>query len=296
MSYARGTEHYNLPQTVGTDKRDWFDTNTAFENVDADLYSAKQTADNAASDISSLTTRVGTAEGDISSLSTRVGTAEGDISALQGSVTGLGNDLADVKADLRDAICSVVEPDATADYAHAVDSYFWYNDTLYITTVAIAVGDTIVPNTNCNTTNVTTEIIKALTQSSSEIDDSTTAADKTWSSSKISGEIGDLSQLQTTDKSDVVSAVNEVITNLAKTSYNNYGSQTEVTATTEETAVTLTSDCYITCTNGGTAILLSAGSNTPKVAISETVFARKGMRIYKTSSTTGNVYITTLVS
>ena len=210
MSYARGTEHYNLPQTVGTDKRDWFDTNTAFENVDADLYSAKQTADNTASDVASLTTRVGTAEGDISSLATRVGTAEGDISALQGSVTGLGNDLADVKADLRDAICSVVEPDATADYAHAVDSYFWYNDTLYITTVAIAVGDTIVPNTNCNTTNVTTEIIKALTQSSSEIDDSTTALNKTWSSSKISGEIGDLAQLSTTDKTSTVNAINEV--------------------------------------------------------------------------------------
>ena len=166
--------------------------------------------DHAASDISSLTTRVGTAEGDISSLATRVGTAEGDISALQGSVTGLGNDLADVKADLRDAICSVVEPDATADYAHAVDSYFWYNDTLYITTVAIAVGDTIVPNTNCNTTNVTTEIIKALTQSSSEIDDSVTALNKTWSSSKISDEIGDLSQLSTTDKTSTVNAINEV--------------------------------------------------------------------------------------
>ena len=188
MSYARGTEHYNLPQTVGTDKRDWFDTNKPFEDIDADLYSAKQTADSAASDIASLTTRVGTVEGDISALSTRVGTAEGNISALQGSVTGLGNDLADVKADLRDAICSVVEPDATADYAHAVDSYFWYNDTLYITTVAIAVGDTIVPNTNCNTTNITSEIVKTLNN------------------------IGDLSQLTTNNKNSAVEAINEINT------------------------------------------------------------------------------------
>lgn len=216
MSYANGTTHYNLPQTVGTDKRDWFDTNTAFENVDADLYSAKQTADNAASDITSLGTRVGTVEGDVSSLSTRVGNAEGDISALQGGQTTLGNQIADVKADLSDAICAIKEADATADYAHAVDSYFWYNDTLYITTQAIAVGDTIVPNTNCNTTNVTTEIIKALTQSTSEIDDSVTSASKTWSSQKINDEIGDLSTLTTTDKSSAVNAINEVKSDLDK--------------------------------------------------------------------------------
>ena len=158
MSYANGTTHYNLPQTVGTDKRDWFDTNQAFQNVDADLYSAKTTADNAATDITALGTRVGTAEGNITSLDTRLGTAEGNISALQTGQTTLGNTIADVKADTMDAICSVKEADATADYAHAVGTYFWYNDTLYITTQAIAVGDTIVPNTNCNTTNVTAQL------------------------------------------------------------------------------------------------------------------------------------------
>ena len=47
MSYAHGTSHYNLPQTVGTDKRDWFDTNQAFANVDADLYAAKTGAETA---------------------------------------------------------------------------------------------------------------------------------------------------------------------------------------------------------------------------------------------------------
>lgn len=160
MSYANGTTHYNLPQTVGTDKRDWFDTNTPFENIDADLYSAKTTADNNASSITSLTTRVGDNEDEIASLKTRVGGAEGDISALQSGQTGLSNQIGDVKADLSDAICAVKEADATADYAHAVGTYFWYNDTLYETTQAIAVGDTIVPNTNCNTTNVTSEILK----------------------------------------------------------------------------------------------------------------------------------------
>lgn len=40
MSYANGTTHYNLPQTVGSDKRDWSDTNTAFANVDSALHTA----------------------------------------------------------------------------------------------------------------------------------------------------------------------------------------------------------------------------------------------------------------
>lgn len=220
MSFANGTTHYGLPQTVGTDKRDWFDTNKSFKDIDADLYAAKQTADSAASDITGLGTRVGTVEGDVSSLSTRVGTAEGDISALQSGQTTLSNQIADVKADLSDAICAVKEADATADYAHAVDSYFWYNDTLYITTQAIAVGDTIVPNTNCNTTNVTTEIIKALTQSATEIDDSTTSASKTWSSQKVSGELANKqnasdNSLTTTDKS-VVGAINEINSDLSE--------------------------------------------------------------------------------
>ena len=128
MSFANGTTHFGLPQTVGTDKRDWFDTNEPFRAIDEALYSAKTTADQGAEDISALNTRVGTVEGDVTSLTTRVGTAEGDISALQGGQTTLGNNIADVKADLSDAICAIKEADATADYAHAVDSYFWYND------------------------------------------------------------------------------------------------------------------------------------------------------------------------
>ncbi len=40
MSYEYGTTHFNLPQTIGSDKRDWSDTNQAFADVDAALYGA----------------------------------------------------------------------------------------------------------------------------------------------------------------------------------------------------------------------------------------------------------------
>lgn len=156
MSYATGTTHYNLPQTVGTDKRDWFDTNQAFSDIDAAIYGAAQSASQAVTDLTALTTRVGTAENDIDTLETAVSTHTSQISAMQTNITQLGNAVTDNKQDVLDMIESTQEASATAAYAHAVGSYFIYNDTLYVTTVAIAVGDTIVPNTNCETTDIGT--------------------------------------------------------------------------------------------------------------------------------------------
>ena len=43
----------------------------------------------------------------------------------------------------------IIESSATAALAHAVDDYFVYDGKLYQTTVAIEIGDTITPNTNC---------------------------------------------------------------------------------------------------------------------------------------------------
>ena len=159
MSYANGTTHYNLPLTVGTDKRDWTDTNQAFNDVDAALHTAYETASDAATDIAAIKSTIinlqsadATFQNDISDLKTTT-TTQGT------AITNLTNTVSDNKTDLMDSICSIKEASATATYAHAVGEFFWYNDTLYKTTVAIAVGDTIVPNTNCDTTNITTEIL-----------------------------------------------------------------------------------------------------------------------------------------
>ena len=46
------------------------------------------------------------------------------------------------------------EASSTASSAHAVGSYFIYNNNLYRTTVPIAVGGTITPGTNCTQTQV----------------------------------------------------------------------------------------------------------------------------------------------
>lgn len=76
MSYRVGTPNYNLPLTEGTDKRDWADTNQAFQAVDTALKAAtdnaasassaastaQQTADNAASSAAAAQTAAGNAQ------------------------------------------------------------------------------------------------------------------------------------------------------------------------------------------------------------------------------------------
>lgn len=159
MSYANGTTHYNLPQTVGTDKRDWFDTNQAFADVDAALYGAVQQSASTAESVTALTTRVGTVESSVATIQTSQSTDEANIAALQTLTSQHTTQIADVKADALDMICAVDE--GTAQVASVkVDEgeYFRYNDVLYIATANIAVGDTIVPNTNCRATNVATEL------------------------------------------------------------------------------------------------------------------------------------------
>lgn len=160
MSYANGTTHFNLPQTVGSDKRDWFDTNQAFSDVDEALWGAKESAESAASQVTTLGQRVSDVENDVADVKHDITTIEGDVSGLQTAVTNLGNKIDGINDDITDAICAIKEADATADYVHNIGEYFWYNDTLYIATSKINVGAQIVPNTNCNTVTITTEMLE----------------------------------------------------------------------------------------------------------------------------------------
>lgn len=158
MSYANGTTNYNLPQTVGTDKRDWSDTNQAFYDVDAALKAASDGASQAAEDITALTTRVGTAEDDILALKGEDISLDGRLDTAEGAISTLQLQLPDVRSDLEDMITAYNEATATSTHAYSEGDYFIYNDVLYKATTSIGIGDTIVPNTNCSATNVTTEI------------------------------------------------------------------------------------------------------------------------------------------
>lgn len=95
MSYTNQTQHYGLPQYVGTDVPAWLtDVNGAFAAIDAGMNAAKVQADSAA-------TAAGQAANDISALQSTVGTQATQISAAaQAAATAQGTaNGADTKAD-----------------------------------------------------------------------------------------------------------------------------------------------------------------------------------------------------
>ena len=191
MSYTNETTYYGLPLPTGSDKSTFTDNNTAFQAVDAALHTAAEGAAQAALDITSLTGRVGDAETNITNLTTDLGLEKAKIVNLQNKETLQDGEIADVRKDAEDMICAYNEATATSTHAYSAGDYFIYNDVLYVATDTIGVGDTIVPDTNCATTNVVTQL----------------AAN--------AGAVGDISSLTTTDKSSAVAAINEVNTALA---------------------------------------------------------------------------------
>ena len=158
MSYTQGTTHYNLPQTLGDDKRDWFDTNQPFADVDAALYSAYEGVQTLDKDLTAVKSDLNTAQTDIASIKQYDAENTVKVSALETLTAQHTVDIEDVRNDAEDMICSVEEKTATAQYEHLTGAYFRYNDTLYVATTDIGKGDTIVPNVNCRTTDVASSI------------------------------------------------------------------------------------------------------------------------------------------
>lgn len=188
MSYRVGTTHYNLPQTEASDTRDWFDTNEAFRVIDEALYSANQTAGQATQDIETVKDDVSDLKDADTAMTGRVNGIEGRVAANELKINRLETDVTDGIQDLKDSICAIEEASATAAYRHDNGEFFWYNDTLYKATTNIAVGQQIVPDTNCKTTNITTELLEGAS-GGVEIDDTVVSTTKVWSSYKTNEEL-----------------------------------------------------------------------------------------------------------
>lgn len=95
MSYRVGTPNYNLPQTEGTDKRDWSDTNQAFLTIDTAI---KNAVDTSASASSAAATAQQTADG----ATTAATHAQTDATTAQTLATSAG-ELAAVAKNKADA-------------------------------------------------------------------------------------------------------------------------------------------------------------------------------------------------
>lgn len=142
MSYEHGTTHYNLPLTEGSDKRDWFDTNQAFTDIDAAIYSASEAASAASADVAVITS-------DLSALTTRVTDSEADIDNLEATQSTQGeqmillaNEVSTIETRTGNKFNSVAVKDAYSPTStYSVGNYVTYDGNLYECDVAITTGE-----------------------------------------------------------------------------------------------------------------------------------------------------------
>lgn len=110
MSYTNQTQHYGLPQYVGTDVPAWLtDVNGAFATIDQGMNAAKTQADNAA-------TAAGQAANDIVAINSTLGTQAGQISAAANAAAAAQTtaNTADGKADTNAQSISGLDTRVTA--------------------------------------------------------------------------------------------------------------------------------------------------------------------------------------
>lgn len=158
MASTNFTTHYSIPLPLGTDLTTPMDYNEAAEAVDTALFGAVTDAGNAAEAAGEAVNTANAASAAVEAVSTDLVFEKAKIVQLQTRMTAAENDIDDVYTDVTDMITAYKEPSATSTHAYAIGDYFIYNETLYRATAAIAIGATIVPNTNCETTNVSSEL------------------------------------------------------------------------------------------------------------------------------------------
>lgn len=110
MSFTNQTQHYGLPQYVGTDVPAWLtDINTAFATIDQGMNAAKTQADSAA-------TAAGQAANDVSALQSTVNTQATQISAAAQAASAAQTtaNTADGKADVNAGAISGLDSRVTA--------------------------------------------------------------------------------------------------------------------------------------------------------------------------------------
>lgn len=160
MASTNFTTHYSIPLPLGTDLTTPMDYNEAAEEIDTALFGAVTDALNASEAAGEAVNTANTASATAESVGDDLAIEKAKIVQLQTRMTAAENDIDDVYTDVTDMVTSNKEPSATSTHNYAIGNYFIYNETLYKATAAISIGDTIVPNTNCETTNTCYELYK----------------------------------------------------------------------------------------------------------------------------------------
>lgn len=150
MSYEYGTPHYNLPQTIGTDKRDWFDTNECFAQLDSAVATAVQVGEDNKREMAAMRVTFAKIDAKMVEFQGRVDDVEAEVTAANKAIVELGTRVDTQDRNLWDAIEASNEETAIASQSHGPGTYFVYNETLYqVIGNGITKGAEIVPSVNC---------------------------------------------------------------------------------------------------------------------------------------------------
>ena len=143
MSYASGTPFLNLPQTVGSDHRDWFDTNEAFLDLDTKM---KTLWDGSSSTETILTAL----QESVATLSTDVTTLSGIVSGHTSTITTINESLVLINTTLNALNTQVVGKFDSVGIADAYDATYGvysvgdvvtYNGQRYVCTTAVTAAE-----------------------------------------------------------------------------------------------------------------------------------------------------------
>lgn len=255
MSYTNETTHYGIPLPLGSDKTTPMDYNNSAQEIDTNLFNAVTNSTAGLNKANAVEEALGDTNDELAGVKGRVTTLEGTVTTQGGAIQQNSTRIEEVEDDALDMICAVDEGTAqVATVAVEEGKYFRYNNVLYMATTDIAIGDTIVPNTNCRATNVATEL-ESISPSGEVVD--TTARQGV---STNASHIGNLSALETTVKSNLVAAINEVLGMIGGGGMPVLDFANPLhTFSTNNLSYTATKDCYI----AGYIGLKSGGGTVP---------------------------------
>ena len=154
MSFRNQTTHYGIPLPTETDLVNILDWNTSSETLDAVVYDASEAASTASRDISAIKATIADLQDADVHFQQDLNEATGRIATLEQNATKDEQDIQDLADMITDKEVTQAQSDAHVD----VGEWFRYNGVLYVCTVEIQIGDTIIPNTNCRATNIEDEM------------------------------------------------------------------------------------------------------------------------------------------
>lgn len=143
MSYTNQTQHYNLPQYVGTDVPAWLtDINGAFATIDTGMNAAKTQADSAsaaagqaANDIAALTTTVNAQAAQISAAAQAASNAQTTANTADGKADALDTRVATLENTAGFAAISLSSSDKLGDITTAGGSFTATEDCYCVGTI-----------------------------------------------------------------------------------------------------------------------------------------------------------------